>query len=144
MTRILVVEDDDAIRGLLSEVLRDDGYQVREATNGVEALATVRESPPDLIVLDLMMPVMNGWTFLEECRRSDSCADIPVVVTSASHDLPRTADKLRTMGVRTCLTKPFDVDGLLALVELYAPTDPDDRAAAVEAPSSAGVPPTSG
>ena len=121
MTHILVVEDDDAIRGLVSEVLRDDGYQVREATNGAEALETVRETRPDLIVLDLMMPVMNGWTFLEECRRTDMCAEIPVVVTSASHDLPRTADRLRMMGVRTCLAKPFDVDGLLALVERYAP-----------------------
>jgi CheY-like chemotaxis protein len=121
MTHILVVEDDDAIRGLVSEVLRDDGYQVREATNGAEALETVRETRPDLIVLDLMMPVMNGWTFLEECRRTDSCAEVPVVVTSASHDLPRTADRLREMGVRTCLAKPFDLDGLLALVERYAP-----------------------
>ena len=124
MTRILVVEDDDAIRGLVSEVLREDGYQVREATNGAEALENVRETRPDLIVLDLMMPVMNGWTFLEECRRTCSCAEVPVVVTSASHDLPRTADRLRAMGVRTCLAKPFDVDGLLALVERFAPAQP--------------------
>ena len=122
MTSILVVEDDDAIRGLVSEVLREDGYHVREATNGAEALETVQHITPDLIVLDLMMPVMNGWTFLEECRRTESCAEVPVVVTSASHDLPRTADRLRAMGVRTCLAKPFDVDGLLALVERYAPT----------------------
>jgi CheY-like chemotaxis protein len=127
MTRILVVEDDDAIRGLVSEVLREDGYQVREATNGAEALQTVQEGCPDLIVLDLMMPVMNGWTFLEECRRNLPCAEVPVVVTSASHDLPRTADRLRAMGVRTCLAKPFDVDGLLALVERYAPADPPMR-----------------
>src|SRR5262249_43354176 len=123
MTRILVVEDDDAIRGLVSEVLRDDGYQVREAANGVEALETVREAPPDLIVLDLMMPVMNGWTFLEECRRANSCAEVPVVVTSAAHDLARSADRLRTMGVRTCLAKPFYMEGLLALVERYAPIE---------------------
>ncbi len=122
MTSILIVEDDDAIRGLVSEVLREDGYHVREATNGVEALETVRHITPDLIVLDLMMPIMNGWTFLEECRRTESCSQVPVVVTSASHDLPRTADRLRAMGVRTCLAKPFDVDGLLALVERYAPT----------------------
>jgi CheY-like chemotaxis protein len=124
MPNILVVEDDDAIRGLVSEVLRDDGYQVQEATNGAEALATVRATRPDLIVLDLMMPVMDGWTFVKECRRSDWCDDVPIVVTSASHDLPRTADQLRALGVRTCLAKPFDVDGLLALVERYAPSEP--------------------
>jgi len=122
MPNILVVEDDAAIRGLVSEVLRDDGYQVWEATNGVEALESLRQARPDLIVLDLMMPVMDGWTFVEECRRKEWCGEVPIVVTSASHDLPRTADQLRALGVRTCLAKPFDVDGLLALVERYAPS----------------------
>ena len=124
MPRILLVEDDDAIRGLVSEVLRDDGYEVREATNGVEALDQLRADCPDLIVLDLMMPVMDGWAFVEECRRKPCCDDVPIVVTSASHDLPRTAERLRTFGVRTCLAKPFDVDGLLALVERYVPSTP--------------------
>jgi CheY-like chemotaxis protein len=122
MAHILVVEDDDAIRGLVSEVLREDGYQVQEAINGADALDKLRTLRPDLIVLDLMMPVMDGWTFVEECRNKDWCGDVPIIVTSASHDLPRTADKLRSLGVRTCLAKPFDVDGLLALVERYAPS----------------------
>jgi two-component system chemotaxis response regulator CheY len=124
MPQILVVEDDDAIRGLVSEVLRDDGYDVREASNGVEALDRLREERPDLIVLDLMMPVMDGWAFVEECRRKPYCDGVPIVVTSASHDLPRTAERLSTFGVRTCLAKPFDVDGLLALVERYVPLAP--------------------
>ena len=119
MPRILVVEDDEAIRGLVSEVLRDDGYDVSEASNGIEALEAVSARRPDLIVLDLMMPVMDGWTFVEECRRSRRCEQVPIVVTSAAHDLPRTAERLRSLGVRTCLSKPFDVDGLLALVERY-------------------------
>jgi two-component system response regulator len=122
MPKILVVEDDDAIRGLVSEVLRDDGYQVREATNGLEALESLRQTRPDLIVLDLMMPVMNGWTFVQQCRRTKGCAEVPIVVTSASHDLPRTADQLRALGVRTYLSKPFDVEKLLALVERYVPS----------------------
>lgn len=124
MPRILVVEDDDAIRGLVTEVLRDDGYDVSEACNGAEALVSIGWQRPDLIVLDLMMPVMDGWTFVEEFRRSRSCEDVPILVTSASHDLPRTANRLRSYGVRTCLAKPFDVDGLLALVERYAPSVP--------------------
>ena len=121
MPQILVVEDDASIRGLLSEVLRDDGYEVSEARNGIEALEAVGERRPDLIVLDLMMPIMDGWTFVEECRRSRVCDEVPIVVTSAAHDLPRTAELLRSFGVRTCLAKPFDVDGLLALVERYVP-----------------------
>ena len=124
MAEILVVEDDEAIRGLVSEVLRDDGYEVGEAANGLEALKYVGQRKPDLIVLDLMMPVMDGWTFVEHCRRNPCCSDVPIVVTSASHDLPKTAERLRSYGVRTCLAKPFDVDGLLALVERYAPSEP--------------------
>lgn len=124
MPRILVVEDDAAIRDLVSEVLRDDGYEVSEAANGAEALAYVGGHRPDLIVLDLMMPVMDGWAFVEECRRTNKCTEVPIVVTSASHDLPKTAERLRSYGVRTCLAKPFDVDGLLALVERYAPSAP--------------------
>jgi two-component system, chemotaxis family, chemotaxis protein CheY len=119
--QILVVEDDPSIRGLVSEVLRDDGYEVSEACNGAEALNAVRERRPDLIVLDLMMPVMDGWAFVEECRREPGCDDVPILVTSASHDLTRTAERLRSFGVRTCLAKPFDVEGLLALVERYVP-----------------------
>jgi len=119
--QILVVEDDPSIRGLVSEVLRDDGYEVSEACNGAEALYAVRERRPDLIVLDLMMPVMDGWAFVEECRREPGCDDVPILVTSASHDLTRTAERLRSFGVRTCLAKPFDVEGLLALVERYVP-----------------------
>ena len=124
MPEILVVEDDDAIRGLVSDVLRDDGYRVGEASNGAEALDYVHRHRPDLIVLDLMMPVMDGWTFVGECRRKPGCRDVPIVVTSASYDLSRTAERLRSFGVRTCLAKPFDVDGLLALVERYAPAAP--------------------
>ena len=70
MPQILVVEDDASIRGLVSEVLRDDGYEVSEASNGVEALEALGERLPDLIVLDLMMPIMDGWRFVEECRRN--------------------------------------------------------------------------
>ena len=121
MPQILVVEDDESIRALVSDVLRDDGYSVREARNGVEALQAVRARRPDLIVLDLMMPVMDGWTFVERCRLEPDCGDLPILVTSASHDLPRTAERLRSFGVRTCLAKPFDLDGLLALVERYVP-----------------------
>jgi CheY-like chemotaxis protein len=124
MPQILVVEDDEAIRGLVTEVLRDDGYDVSEAANGAEALTYMGGHRPDLIVLDLMMPVMDGWAFVEECRRHGCCDEVPIVVTSASHDLAKTAERLRAYGVRTCLAKPFDVDGLLALVERYAPSAP--------------------
>jgi two-component system chemotaxis response regulator CheY len=128
--RVLVVDDDPDIRELLVSVLTDDGYEAASAGDGREALATLERWPADLVVLDLMMPVMDGWTFVQECRRARWCAEVPIVVTSASHDLPRTADQLRALGVRTCLAKPFDVDGLLALVERYAPSSDGGRVAA--------------
>jgi two-component system, chemotaxis family, chemotaxis protein CheY len=114
-----VVEDDDAIRGVVSDLLREDGYEVYEAINGADAMEQLDERRPDLIVLDLMMPVMDGWQFVEQFRQKSFSSEVPIVVTSASHDLPRTAERLRSLGVRTCLAKPFDVDGLLALVERY-------------------------
>jgi CheY-like chemotaxis protein len=120
--KVLVIEDDRDLRESLCEALELEGYHVAAVENGAEALDYLQKSePPCLILLDLMMPVMDGWTFVEQCRRLHFCGDVPIVVTSASHDLPRTAEQLRAMGVRTCLAKPFDVEGLLALVERYAP-----------------------
>ena len=114
MRQILVVEDDASIRGLVSEVLRDDGYEVSEASNGVEALEAVGERRPDLIVLDLMMPVMDGWAFLDACQREELCKGTPVLVVSAYRALPETAPQL---GVRGCIAKPFDLDVVLGAVE---------------------------
>jgi len=123
---VLIVDDDPDIRDSLREVLEDEGYEVATVANGREALDHLKASNPRpcVILLDLMMPVMDGWTFVEECQRRTCCSDVPIVVTSASHDLPNTAERLRSFGVRTCLAKPFDVDGLLALVERYAPSAP--------------------
>ena len=122
MARILVVEDDDAIRGVVSDVLRDGGYEVYEAINGADAMEQVDDQRPDLIVLDLMMPVMDGWQFVEQFRHKPFSNQVPIVVTSASHDLPRTAERLKSLGVRTCLAKPFDVESLLTLIGRYVPS----------------------
>src|SRR5581483_10950225 len=67
--RVLVVEDDRGIRDLLAAVLTDEGFDVRQAANGKEALAVLERWQPDAILLDLMMPVMDGWTFRREQRR---------------------------------------------------------------------------
>src|SRR5207249_1817499 len=71
--RVLVVEDEAAIRGALIEALADEGYDTVAAANGAIALDVVREAPPDVIILDLMMPVMDGWQFLSRCREDDLC-----------------------------------------------------------------------
>ena len=80
---ILVVDDDPDARGRLRTVLKRGGWTVAEAANGQEALAAVAIRVPQLILLDLTMPVMDGFTFLHALRERPGCADVPVVVLTA-------------------------------------------------------------
>ena len=80
---MLVVEDDPATREVIRRALERDGWLVREANNGREALALMSEEAPDLVVLDLMMPEMDGFEFVSKLRGSDSGQRIPVVVVTA-------------------------------------------------------------
>lgn len=91
-----------------------DGFAVETARNGAEALELISERPPSGIILDLMMPVMTGWQFLEECRSRNLCVGTPIVVMSAYNKLPEEAASL---GVRGCIAKPFDLDVLLGAIE---------------------------
>ncbi len=111
---VLVVEDDEVIRGVISEVLDDRGFRVVAATNGAEALELLDRIVPDVVVLDLLMPVMHGWAFMESYFRKTNGVEIPIVVVSVSPILPRSFDRL---GVRTCIGKPFQVDDLVDAVE---------------------------
>jgi CheY-like chemotaxis protein len=81
--RVLVIDDDIHTRQLFSAVLGPEGYQIRTARDGLEAFAAIEVEPPDLILLDLMMPVMDGGTFLATLRRDPRYAGIPVVVVTA-------------------------------------------------------------
>jgi CheY-like chemotaxis protein len=119
--RVLVVDDDFLIRSTVAELLADEGYDVQQAADGAEALDMVRQSTPDAIVLDLMMPVLDGWAFVHQCRALPDCGAVPIVVMSATHGLHETAERLHTLGVRAVLAKPFDVDALIAIVQRFAP-----------------------
>lgn len=116
--RVLVVEDDDGLRETLAEAFADDGYEVVTARNGVEALEHVRQTsaPLDLVLLDLMMPVMDGGTFLRECSRRPWFAAVPVVVLSAAYRI-RGSGVEESANVRVTLAKPFDLWRLLTLAE---------------------------
>ncbi|MGK3996517.1 response regulator [Sorangium sp. So ce1024] len=112
--RILVVEDDLDIRSILSQLLMFEGYDVEEAADGAEALALLRRSkPPALILLDLMMPVMDGWQLRAELQRDPALASIPVVVVSADVRAEQEASRLRVAGL---LKKPLQIEPLLELV----------------------------
>jgi two-component system, chemotaxis family, chemotaxis protein CheY len=112
--RILVVEDDQATRHLLLSVLDDAGYDARWAANGKDAIDTLPEWPPDLILLDLMMPVMDGYEFYSRLRKIPG-EHPPVIVVSAV--APRQAE---LPGVHAIVAKPFVFTQLLHRVEAAA------------------------
>jgi CheY-like chemotaxis protein len=112
---ILIVEDDPDLARLMAEVLDAAGYRTAIAANGREALEPLRmNNRPDLILLDMMMPVMDGWAFREEQRKLREAASIPVVVVTADGDARRKAASLQAAGY---LAKPISTDGLLDAVE---------------------------
>ncbi len=115
LPNVLVVDDDPDMQSLLKRILQDEGYEVRVASNGREALACVACEAPHLILLDLMMPVMDGRQFFERFVQSqDSATDrVPVLVISAAAGGRRTAE---TLGADGYLPKPFDLDVLLHAV----------------------------
>lgn len=112
--RVLVVDDDPSIQGFLAEALADEGYGVRTAGNGREALAILGDWLPDLILLDLMMPEMDGWVFRAAQRTMPSAAHVPVIVLSATRDL---ATKAQTLDAAEVFAKPFDLEHLLGTIE---------------------------
>jgi CheY-like chemotaxis protein len=103
---ILVVDDDDDIREAMRDALEDEGYNVETASDGAQALDRLRAMPnePCLVLLDLMMPVMDGWTFLAERNQDPRLAGIPITIVSAARNVPPDVQ---------CLAKPISQDRLL-------------------------------
>jgi two-component system alkaline phosphatase synthesis response regulator PhoP len=116
---VLVVDDDPNIRKMIVAALRRDGYQFLEAPNGREALDLMRERRPDVVVLDLMMPVLSGWDVLRERQGDAVLSRIPVIVVSANRD-PDVAVAVNA-GICAFLPKPFDIGALSALVKSCMP-----------------------
>lgn len=121
-TRILLVEDDRSLRDTLADVLLDEGYEVAAAANGREALDRLAASQPDLILLDLVMPVMDGWAFREEQRKTPELAAIPTVVLSATH--PTDGPGLRTLGADAVLSKPVRMERLIGALRAVLKSPP--------------------
>jgi CheY-like chemotaxis protein len=119
---ILLVEDDDDIRVDLADLLRGEGYEVSTACNGQEALEWLREHSHQvgLILLDLMMPVMNGWDFRARQLEEPALISIPTVLLSGAGDVARHALALKTAGY---LIKPLRLDSLLRTVSRWCDAD---------------------
>ena len=109
---VMIVDDEPAIRGLLSLTLEDADYRVETAADGREALDKVRSHPPDAMLVDLSMPVMDGWSLINQLDADDDVGEIPVVAVSAMHRYAAVGEH----GVCAFLSKPFDVDTLLTVL----------------------------
>lgn len=112
MARILIAEDDSAIRVLLATVLQRHGFEVETATDGAETLHLIAEHTIDVLLLDLMMPVLSGWNVLEELERLQHPLTRRMLIVTAASDkeLEPLHDKY------PLLRKPFDLAELLAIV----------------------------
>ncbi|WP_075008854.1 MULTISPECIES: response regulator [Stigmatella] len=116
MKRLLLVDDEAAIVEALQDILSDEGYAVEAAFNGEEALQRLHAARPDLMLMDLMMPVMDGRELLRRVRQDPSLHDLPVVVMSAG----RITDEERQAASAT-LAKPFELEVLLETLQKHLP-----------------------
>jgi CheY-like chemotaxis protein len=125
--RVLVVEDDPSVRGLLATLLGAEGYQVAVAADGLSGLVKASSQRPELILLDLMMPDLGGIRVLEELRGDPALSDVPVIVVTGKVDaIPELREVL---GEENVFAKPFGVAELLVRVAQVTggPTAPDGR-----------------
>lgn len=115
--RILIVDDDESIRVIVRMCLTDEGYEVRDAANGQSALELLEDFQPDLILLDLRMPVMDGWEFARRYRASEQ-KPAPLVAFVAALNAEEECVGLELAAI---VTKPFDLDDLLEIVRTQLP-----------------------
>ena len=112
---VLVVEDDPDLLSLVAMILGDAGYDVAAAEDGLQALARIEERMPGVILLDMRMPVMNGWEFAREYRARFARA-APIVVVTAAEDARARAQEI---GADAWLEKPFDLDDVVRTVARF-------------------------
>ncbi len=122
MPKILVVDDDASIRELVKDVLEVEGYEVRTADDGFAALRLIETARPDCVVLDVMMPGIDGHAVLNRIRAADGGPDLPVVMLTAAAD-DSVAWRAWTEGVDYFLAKPFSPEELLRYLAYLFGTD---------------------
>jgi DNA-binding response OmpR family regulator len=127
--RILIVDDEPAVADLIEAVLREDGYVVAVARDGAQGLLLARDWRPDLILMDVMLPAVDGGTAIRRLKAEPATAGIPIVAMSAGRNLRERFGELDDAD--GALAKPFDIDALLAQVAFHlarrtAPLDAAD------------------
>jgi CheY-like chemotaxis protein len=114
--RVLVIDDDAQVRALVAAILESEGYEVHGATGGVEGLTLADTDPPDVVLLDLQMPGMNGYEVCRVLRHGPKTRRIPVVMVTVSDD-PHLNRDAYAAGAQACVPKPFRKEGLIAVIE---------------------------
>ena len=112
--RILLIDDDVDLRTSLAEALQEVGYRVTSAENGQLALTALQTETPDLILLDLLMPVMNGWQFCRAMKQDSRVAAVPVIAMSAA--VSKDPSSPYFIEVDDFVAKPLELDDLLAKI----------------------------
>jgi CheY-like chemotaxis protein len=112
MPLVLIVDDDARIRALMARLIETSGYSAVEAADGKEALAKMRQRRPCVILLDLQMPIMDGWEFRRQQLADPELADVPVICVTGYYD---SSDLFRSAGVK-CFTKPVQLSTLLQAI----------------------------
>ncbi len=120
--RILVVEDQEDNRAILRDLLQSVGYELVEAVNGEEALAIAMEHKPDLILMDIQLPIVDGYEATRRIKAEPALRGIPVIAVT-SYALSGDEEKAREAGCDDYVTKPFSPRDLLAKVQAYLPAD---------------------
>jgi len=118
VTKVLLAEDNAMNRDMLSRRLTRNGFEVVEAVNGEEAAALAGREAPDIILMDLSMPVMDGWEATRLLKDREQTRAIPVVALTA-HAIKADRDRALAAGCDEVITKPFNFDELLEIVEKY-------------------------
>ena len=118
-SRILIVDDEPAVADLIEAVLREEGYIVAVARDGDQGLARARDWAPDLILMDVMLPGVDGGTAIRMLKAESATAAIPIIAMSAGRTILEHTGELEDAD--GALAKPFDIDALLAQVAFHLP-----------------------
>jgi CheY-like chemotaxis protein len=136
MTRVLIVDDKEENVYLLQVLLEGHGYDVAIARHGGEALEVARASPPKLVISDLLMPEMDGYTLLRHWKADPHLCAVPFIVSTATYVDPRDKDLAVEFGADGFLLKPIQPDALLKMVEDTLQRPPQRQRPSANAPPS--------
>jgi response regulator RpfG family c-di-GMP phosphodiesterase len=117
MSKILIVDDQEQNLYLLKSLLGGYGYQVLQATNGAEALELARANPPDVIISDILMPVMDGFSLCREWKRDEALKDIPFVFYTATYSDPKDEELALSLGASRFMVKPVEIEEFISILE---------------------------